>query len=121
VAQIVDLTMGEIGEETEELEIVAPGEEVGILPRARRAPRRITVPRGRQFKIRRTIVTTVPKGTMLITPQGHRFTATRAKTRVRVPAGAKVTVPEVKPEISPWVLLPLLFLLGGKYGSYDRD
>ena len=92
--QIVDLTMGEIGEEAEELEIVAPGEEVGILPRARRAPRRFTVPRGRRFRIRRRRWVTVPRGTKLRTPRGTRFTA-RARTRVKVPARTIGSLPEI--------------------------
>ena len=83
--QIVDLTMGEVGEEAEELEIVALGEEVGIVPRARRAPRRVTVPRGRRFRITRTRKVTVPRGTRLRTPKGTRWTA-RRRTTVRVPA-----------------------------------
>ena len=83
--QIVDLTMGEIGEEAEELEIVALGEEVGILPRARRAPRRFTVPRGRRFRISLPRRVTVPRGTRLKTPKGTWWTA-RRRTTVRVPA-----------------------------------
>ena len=95
MAQIVDLTMGEVGEEAEELEIVALGEEVGIVPRARRAPRRVTVPRGRRFRIRRPRIVTVPRGTKLRTPRGARFTATRARTRVRVPARTIGSLPEI--------------------------
>ena len=94
MAQIVDLTMGEIGEEAEELEIVAPGEEVGRLPRAHRAPRRFTVPRGRRFRIRRPRWVTVPRGTKLRTPRGTKFTA-RARTRVKVPARTIGSLPGI--------------------------
>jgi len=94
MAQIVDLTMGEIGEEAEELEIVALGEEVGIVPRLRRVPRRFTVPRGKPFRITRTRKVTVPRGTRLRTPKGTRFTA-KARTRVKVPAMTIGSLPEI--------------------------
>ena len=94
MAQIVDLTMGEVGEEAEELEIVALGEEVGIVPRRRPAPRRVTVPKGKRFRIRRTRRVTVPKGTRLRTPKGTRFTA-KARTRVKVPARTIGSLPEI--------------------------
>ena len=95
MAQLVDLTMGEIGEEeAEELEIVAQGEEVGIVPWARRAVRRIRVPRGRRFRTARARKITVPRGTRLITPRGTRFTA-RRRTRVRVPRGTIGSLPEI--------------------------
>ena len=85
MAQIVDLTMGEVGEEAEELEIVALGEEVGILPKARPVAKRVTVPRGKPFRITKTRKVTVPRGTRLRTPKGTRWTA-RRRTTVRVPA-----------------------------------
>ena len=94
MAQIVDLTMGEVGEEAEELEIVALGEEVGIVPRLRRALRRVTVPRGRRFRITRARKVTVPRGTRLRTPKGTRFTAKR-RTRVKVPAMTIGSLPEI--------------------------
>ena len=88
--------MGETGEEkkAEELEIVALGEEVGILPRRRWVPKRVTVPRGRRFRITRARKVTVPRGTRFRTPRGTRFTA-KARTRVKVPARTIGALPEI--------------------------
>ena len=109
MAQIVDLTMGEVGEEAEELEIVALGEKVGRVPRRRRAPRRrVTVPRGRRFRITRARKVTVPRGTRLRTPRGTRFTA-RARTRVKVPARTIGSLPKVGLGLG---LLLLLLVMG---------
>ena len=109
MAEIVDLTMGEVGEEAEELEIVALGEEVGIVPRRRRAMRRVTVPRGKPFRITKTRRIIVPKGTRLRTPRGTRFTAPKPRTIVKVPARTIGSFPEIGLGLG---LLLLLLVMG---------
>ena len=87
--------------------------EIALIPK----PRKVRVRRGKVYTFASRTTVTLPPTAVVTTPAG-RYRMAKRRT-ITVPEGAKVTVPEAKPEISPWVLLLLLFLLGGKYGSYD--
>ena len=78
--------------------------EIALIPK----PRKVRVRRGKVYTFASRTTATLPPTTVITTPAGSYRTARRRT--VTVPKGTKVTVPEVKPEISPWVLLLLLFL-----------
>ena len=71
-------------------------------------PKKVRVRRGKAYTFASRTTATLPPTAVITTPTG-RYRMARRRT-VTVPKGTKVTVPEVKPEISPWVLL-LLFSL----------
>ena len=78
--------------------------EIALIPK----PKKVRIRRGRRYIFASRTRATLPPGAAITTPAG-RYRMARRRT-VTVPKGAKVTIPEVKPEISPWVLLLLLFL-----------
>ena len=78
--------------------------EIALIPK----PRKVRVRRGETYTFPFRTMATLPPTAVVTTPAGRYRMAKRGT--ITVPKGAKVTVPEVKPEISPWVLLLLLFL-----------
>ena len=78
--------------------------EIALIPK----PRKVRVRRGKVYTFAYGTTVTLPPTAVVTTPAG-RYRMAERKT-VTVPKGAKVTIPEVKPEIPPWILLLLLFL-----------
>ena len=76
--------------------------EIALIPK----PRKVRVRRGKVYTFASRTMVTLPPTAVVTSPAG-RYRITKRRT-VTVPKGAKVTVPEVKPKISPWVLLLLL-------------
>ena len=79
--------------------------EIALIPK----PRKVRVRRGKVYTFASRTTATLPPTAIITTPAGS-YRMARRRT-VTVPKGSKLTIPEVKPEISPWVLLLPLFLL----------
>ena len=81
--------------------------EIALIPK----PKKVRIRRGRRYIFASRTRVTLPPRAVITTPTGRyrmarRRTVTMPKgTRITIP---KVTVPEVKPKISPWILLLLL-------------
>ena len=78
--------------------------EIALIPK----PRKVRVRRGKVYTFASRTKAILPPTAVVTTPAG-RYRMTRRRT-VTVPKGAKATVPEVKPRISPWLMFLLLFL-----------
>ena len=76
--------------------------EIALIPK----PKKVRVRRGKVYTFASRTTATLPPTAVITTPAG-RYRMARRRT-VTVPKGSKLAIPEVKPEISPWVLLLLL-------------